>query len=133
MTEKRILILEDDHERHESFLKRLDGIEIVITEKADECIRPLANEDWTALFLDHDLGGEQMVASGPGTGYEVACWLEEHKDRQPPIIFIHSLNNQGAPKMQAALPKAKWVPGLWLADDLSDIWKLLPKEAENMA
>jgi len=36
----------------------------------------------TILFLDHDLGGKQMVASGNNTGYEVAKWLSKKQSEK---------------------------------------------------
>jgi CheY-like chemotaxis protein len=128
MSDKRILILEDDHQRHSKFKSALIGNYVIIVETVEECVGLLSSESWDALFLDHDLGGDQMVASGPGTGYEVACWLEERPHKRPPIIIIHSLNNQGAPKMQAALPGSVLAPGAWMAEDLPRFWEILSKK-----
>lgn len=82
----------------------------VIVETAKEAIDELGKNSWDIVFLDHDLGGSEMVASGPGTGYEVAKWLENNSDKQPPEIVIHSFNPEGARKMKAALPSAKVEP-----------------------
>jgi CheY-like chemotaxis protein len=128
MSDKRILILEDDHYRHLAFEKALVGNYVKIVETAQECIALLKDESWGALFLDHDLGGEQMVESGDGTGYEVACWLEEYTQRIPPLVIIHSLNPGGAAKMNAALPGSMVVAGAWLAEDLPRLWELLPED-----
>lgn len=107
----KTLILEDDPERHSAFLE-MDP-EAVIVETVKGAIRYLETETWDRLFLDHDLGGAQMVASGPGTGYEVAVWLEEHPDRQPKWIYLHSLNPAGRARMKQALPKAQERPWVW--------------------
>ena len=66
--------------------------------------------------MDHDLGGKIYVESGPGTGYEVACWLEdpENKGHVPDHIVLHSLNTVGRKKMNMALPQAVDCPGAWL-------------------
>jgi len=114
-----ILILEDDHERHKAFIKSLIGANVVIVETATDAIQELSKKVWDYLFLDHDLGGEQMVASGPGTGYEVAVWLEQYPDKQPENIIIHSFNPTGALKMKQALPKAIIRPGCWDTISLS--------------
>jgi len=108
-----VLVLEDDARRHLAFTRKLIGTNLQIVETAAEAIGLLEERDWDYLFLDHDLGGQQMVESGPGTGYEVAVWLEEHEDRQPPNIVIHSFNPDGAKKMHDALPKAIVAPGCW--------------------
>ncbi len=108
-----ILILEDDKERHKAFLKSLIGANVVIVETAREAITKLSNYSWDYLFLDHDLGGKQMCASGLETGYEVSKWLEQNPDKQPPNIIIHSFNPIGAENMKKALPKAMLSPGCW--------------------
>lgn len=111
-SDTRILILEDDPERHRAFRKRLCDPVIVTT--AAECIRLLEAEDWDECYLDHDLGGRVYVESGPGTGYEVACWLEANPARMPKRVVLHSLNPAGRARMKAALPDAYDRPGVWL-------------------
>jgi CheY-like chemotaxis protein len=108
-----ILILEDDRNRQRIFIERLIGTNAVIVETVEAAIDLLSSQDWDYLFLDHDLGGEQMVPSGPGTGYEVAKWLAENPSRQPPNIIIHSYNPAGAQNMHGVLPNAVVSPGCW--------------------
>jgi len=111
----RILILEDDHNRHTQFRHKFKGYDLTIVETAKECIDELkAKTHFDALFLDHDLGGQQMVESGDNTGYEVAKWLEENPEYQPNEIYLHSLNPYGRRNMKAALPKAFEAPLLWV-------------------
>lgn len=112
----RILILEDDPARLTLMREALDhvsGLEIVHVEKASEAIEKLSSEVFDVVTLDHDLGGQQMVKSGPGTGYEVACWLENNPDAHRGQTWIHSLNPVGRYKMSQALPEALVVPGWW--------------------
>lgn len=122
----RILILDDDPHpddpdnfskagqfRIKAFKKKFIGHVVKWVRTAEQAIDELANNDWDVLFLDHDLGGEIYVDSGPGTGYEVAVWLEKNPDRQPPQIFLHSLNSVGRQNMQAALPNATQTPFAW--------------------
>ena len=102
-----ILVLEDDPERHRHFRRGLFGHSLTIVEKAEEAIAHLQRtKSWDAVFLDHDLGGETYVASGPGTGYEVACWLEENPLHLPTLVICHSLNYAGREKMLRALESA---------------------------
>jgi CheY-like chemotaxis protein len=118
----RILILEDDRDRTVLFRRNLIGHDVRIVATATEAIRLLETEIWDALFLDHDLGGSAYVPSGPGTGYEVACWLEEHVDRRPARIRVHSFNDPGRKKIMAALPGAEECPGCWVsAVELSEL------------
>lgn len=109
----RILILEDDPNRHRAFKTNFAPHEICITENSKECIQLLVDENWDMLFLDHDLGGQQMVESGENTGYEVAIFLEEHYMFRPATVVIHSFNPIGARKMSQALPSATVMPGAW--------------------
>ena len=119
----RILVLEDDLERHAHFQKNMGvGNTLVTLEKADETIAKLKEEKWDMLFLDHDLGGKIMQESGPGTGYEVACWLEEFPQYTPEVVIIHSLNIYGAKKMQAAVKGSYLIPGVWFFTDLLEEW-----------
>ncbi len=108
-----VLILEDDENRQARFKQTLAGCKISIVETATDAILQLTLNDWDYLFLDHDLGGQQMVESGPGTGYEVAKWLEENPDHKPANIVIHSFNPVGARKMHRALPGSLLHPGCW--------------------
>lgn len=78
--------------------------ELYTAQTAKEAIDYLINfpGPWDLVSLDHDLGGQHYVPSGPGTGYEVACWIEEH---QPIInkIVLHTFNAIGAERMAMAL------------------------------
>lgn len=100
----RILILEDNKERCKIFRKELVGHEYFITEFASEAIEKLTESEWDYLFLDHDLGGEVFVTKTENTGYQVALWLEEHKERHPKTIYLHSMNSNGRARMKQALP-----------------------------
>ena len=71
----------------------------------------LENKDIvTHISLDHDLGPEEA-----GTGYDVACWIEERyytdADWIAPQWAIHSSNPVGRQRMSAALRRLqqfKW-------------------------
>lgn len=110
----KALILEDDHNRMSQMHTKMIGIaHLTIVETANEAIAALTDDSWDLLSLDHDLGGEEMVDSGPGTGYEVACWLENNPHKQPAVIWIHSLNPVGRNRMSQALPDAQQKPLWW--------------------
>ena len=74
----KILILDDDWNRHKQFKKRFVGATTHHVETVGQCILALQMSCWDALFLDHDLGGQQMVESGDNTGYAVAVWLRDN-------------------------------------------------------
>lgn len=109
----KILILDDDENRHKEFNKRLIGHSVKNVYWAQQTIKALEEEVWDCVFLDHDLGGEIYVRSGPNTGYEVAKWLSENPDKQPKRIIIHSFNSVGAANMKSLLPNAELIPGAW--------------------
>jgi Response regulator receiver domain. len=92
----RILVLDDSKERLQAFQRKLIGHNVVTIMTASEAIQELENSFFDYVFLDHDLSDQQMVPSGPGTGYEVAQWLAEHVEKQPLNIVIHSFNPVGA-------------------------------------
>jgi CheY-like chemotaxis protein len=112
----RILILDDDLIRHRHFKENYMHHVLTLVTTVQETIHNLMQHDYDAIFLDHDLGGQQMVASGghEPTGYDVAVWLNANQDRCPPLVYIHSFNPEGALKMQKLLPHAILVPGLWM-------------------
>jgi len=110
----KILILEDDPVRWKHFKQALAGHELIITEHTKEAIELLSKNMFEVLFLDHDLGGLQMVASGDGTGYEVAKWLNEHPERIPKEVYLHSLNPAGRANMKQMIPGAVEAPFAWL-------------------
>jgi len=110
----RILILEDDPNRHVRFRRNLIGAEITIVDQAQDAIELLKTKEWDLLCLDHDLGGKIHVdSSEPNTGYAVAKWLEENPKFQPKEIILHSLNPVGRENMKKCLPNAKEIPCAW--------------------
>lgn len=102
----KILVLEDDHIRHISFMKNLSDHDLDIVETSKEAIKKLQDNDYDVLFLDHDLGGKIMTPSGENTGYEVAQWLSNNPDRMPKQIYLHTLNPVGQQNMKNVLPNA---------------------------
>lgn len=111
----KILVLEDDPVRHISFRKNLADHDLDIVTTSKEAIQKLQDDElYDALFLDHDLGGKVMVASGDGTGYEVAKWLESNPFAKPEKIYLHTMNPVGQQNMKQALPEAIIAPFLTL-------------------
>ena len=113
-----ILILDDDKIRHTQFAKKYASENLIHVYTSTEAIEALKTQKFDYVFLDHDLGGEQMVSSGDGTGYEVAEWIANNEDSRPSkTVILHSLNPPGRANMCSVL-KAKGVrvmesPFLW--------------------
>lgn len=122
----KILILEDDPVRQKAFKAWLNpDHDVYIVATAQECIAhldtPIDGRIWkmfNVLFLDHDLGGEQNVPSGPGTGYEVAQWLVDHPDKIPGQVIVHSMNPVGNSNIvqliSRVFPGVESAPGCWV-------------------
>ncbi len=94
MKQLKILFLDDDLERHKQ-VRSLMTYDAAYTVK--DATDLLQKNEYDLVFLDHDLGGLQMVESeGPEeTGYTVAKWMAEHKPVVEDVV-LHSLNPGGA-------------------------------------
>jgi len=110
----KMLVLEDNEDRIKVFKEALIKHDVDYTDSSKEAIELLKKNPYVTIFLDHDLGGKEMVMSGENTGYEVAKFLSEHKSLMPKQVIIHSLNGVGSSNMKRALPNALVVPGIWL-------------------
>ena len=99
----RVLFLDDNERRCESFLATCrPATACTVVTTAQAAIEALGNTVYDVVFLDHDLGGAAMAASGPGTGYEVAQFIAE-MDNRPRTVIIHSWNPAGAQAMRRCL------------------------------
>ncbi|HEY0170107.1 MAG TPA: cyclic-phosphate processing receiver domain-containing protein [Pyrinomonadaceae bacterium] len=106
----RILIVEDDEARCAWFRARLEGSELDVTCDVRQAVAWLAERDYRAVLLDHDLSEEHYFSSEPDderTGYAVARWLAENPTAQrDALIVVHSLNYTGARRMVEVLRDA---------------------------
>ena len=110
-----ILILEDNPERQKVFRKELSRnyqVTIVDTvELAKQSVEEAEkNQDqFHVIFIDHDLGGEEMVDSREAnTGYQFALWLAENEIESQ--FITHSLNPYGAENIKMTLDGCVKVP-----------------------
>ena len=119
----RILILDDDDSRHTQFKRNFIGYLLTCVHTSQEAIDHLQNNEYDAVFLDHDLGGKVYVDSfgDESTGYTVAKWLSENPSRKPRAIYIHSFNPVGAARMQSILPDSILAPGLWTVNNTTRV------------
>lgn len=69
---------------------------------ASEAISLLATNAFLEVSLDHDLGPESA-----GTGYEVACWIEEaamnDQEFTVPTVYVHTANPSAKVRMNLAV------------------------------
>ena len=108
----KILILDDDHLRHESFTIAFpEAVHVWTVEEFQEAY---GAGGWDLLYLDHDLNdfGIKSTAEGYGgrvelTGADVASWVARLPvDMQPKEVIIHSWNPAGALNMLNVLRDA---------------------------
>lgn len=102
----RIFILEDDSQRNRLFREALFYTDATFTTSYGEA-RNAFVPPYDILFLDHDLGGEQMVGSDiENTGATFARWMPAWSGEGfPPTVIVHSYNPSGAQTMHAELVK----------------------------
>ena len=108
----KILILEDDLERHITFRRKLLNYELTIVDNVKSAIEEYKKIPyWNAIFIDHDLGQRVYVPSEEeNTGYQFAKFLSTQKIDERTVIVCHSMNSVGAQKIQEALPRTVRIP-----------------------
>jgi CheY-like chemotaxis protein len=99
-----VFLLDDDRRRHRWFSKRFDGDELDIAENVEEAKELLAENNYDAIFLDHDLLPHHYESNDHDdfatTGYAVAEWLYENKNLQrAATIIVHTRNADAAIRM----------------------------------
>jgi len=106
---KRVFVLEDDPNRISWFVDQFKKYDYKydITQDVKLAKHLLTTEKFDMIFLDHDLGGQQMVDSDdPNTGYQVAKVIPNSINHETHII-IHSYNPTGSAKMEELLRVAR--------------------------
>jgi CheY-like chemotaxis protein len=98
----RVLVLDDEAERHRAFADVLEGCEVQHVLTASEAKVALIEEDiFDLVCLDHDLGATSRRSN---TGMAVAEFItRDMRDKIPGHVLIHSNNVVAAERMQAEL------------------------------
>lgn len=96
-----VFLLDDDTRRHRWFIKRFDGDDLDIAENVEEAKELLAESNYDAIFLDHDLLPHHYESNDHDdfaqTGYAIAEWLDERRDLQrAATIVVHTRNADAA-------------------------------------
>jgi CheY-like chemotaxis protein len=119
----KILVLDDDLNRLKIFRERLEKQGVLnanYVETADEAIEYLMiNPDYDYIFLDHDLGGTQMVWSETNCGMNVVDYMIANGYPNMKVnVGVHSYNGPRGQEMTARLKDAgyivQYIPGVWL-------------------
>lgn len=109
MTEPRILVLEDSNERLIWFRMATIGFVVDYALTAEQAIQLLTENEYTQIFLDHDLNDDHMMSyfrdeplgkHDETTGFAVAKFLGTSPDvSRGAEIIVHSINPEGAKRM----------------------------------
>lgn len=113
----KILILEDDLERIKHFGKKLKQV-FDFSDDAKVAIEWLKKDEYDYIYLDHDLGGEQMAWDEENCGMTVAKYIEQNPLPKKTKVIIHSFNVYRAQQMQRIIPGSLYIPGVWLQEGL---------------
>jgi response regulator RpfG family c-di-GMP phosphodiesterase len=95
-----VMLLDDDERRHRWFKKRFNGDDLSIAVNVEEAKKLLAENNYDAIFLDHDLLPHHYESNHhddfDNTGYAVVKWLNERVDLQRAATFIVHTRNADA-------------------------------------
>ena len=99
-----VMLLDDDKRRHRWFDKRFQGDGLDIAETVDEAKVLLSENNYDAIFLDHDLLPHHYESNDhddfASTGYAIAEYLNERADLQrAATIIVHTRNADAAIQM----------------------------------
>ena len=108
----KILVLEDDSIRIETFKEKLKKEDVDYVEHACDAVNLLKTNTYDFIFLDHDLNGTQMEYQSEDCGTVVAKYMFENKIDIPTII--HSYNLPASVNMSAMIKSSIYVAGIWM-------------------
>jgi len=99
--EIRVMVLDDDRRRHRWFAKRFRGDFVDFAETVAEAKAFLEDEDYDAIFLDHDLLPHHYESNShndfENTGLAIAEFLNDHPSLQSgATIIVHTRNADAA-------------------------------------
>lgn len=107
----KIFILEDNEHRMIKFRRELIGHEIDHAVTVEEGTSLVVANKYDLIFLDHDLGGEEMVDSFQNnTGYKLAEFIASFTPNKKTPCVVHSCNSAGADNIVRVLPHAVKLP-----------------------
>lgn len=110
----KVLVVEDNSFRVKKFKSELIGCSVDYTDNAYEAIVLCKEIQYDLVFLDHDLGGREMVSSDDeNTGFQVAKNMKGTINEST-FTVIHSANPVGAANMQKELPQALTISFIFL-------------------
>ncbi len=107
----RVFILEDNGSRVVKFKRELIGNRVDHAETLPAGREMIRDNEYDLIFLDHDLGGMEMVdSSEEDTGYHLAVLIAADDRNSGTPCIVHSCNPAGADNIVSVLPHAVKVP-----------------------
>lgn len=107
----RVFILEDNKCRMTKFRSELIGHQVDHAKTVQDGTSLVMANKYDLIFLDHDLGGEEMVDSAnSNTGYQLAEFIASFTPNKETPCVVHSCNPGGANNITRALPHAIKMP-----------------------
>jgi len=102
----KILILEDDGNRVNTFIEKFYTHDLTIIENSYNAMDLLDEVVFDCIFLDCDLGDDN------GSGSDISAFLQSHPSNlnNKATIIIHSWNSPAAKNMLRDIPYAHWIP-----------------------
>jgi CheY-like chemotaxis protein len=111
----RILVLDDDLDRHDLFRKVLSRHKALLVQTVAACIEALKETKYDLVYLDHDLADFCAENKIPGmygsqelTGVDVARFMANDLpiEQRPKEVVVHSWNPDGAKRIVDTLKDA---------------------------
>lgn len=104
-----VLVLEDNDQRMKWFRRRVPWLTHATRPyEVQEALRRI--DEFSVLFLDHDLGETVGWAPNAPNGVDAADIIFSLKRDTTQDIIIHSINAGGAARMNKILPAARQIP-----------------------
>lgn len=117
MAKLKVFVLDDSQHRLDIFAKKLKKHDVDLVKTSKQAISKLKKNKYDFIFLDHDLGGKQMVWDEDNCGMQVVDYIIKSKKHKESIIYIHSYNAPRAKEMTKRLKDNKYhatyLPGAW--------------------
>jgi len=128
----RVFLLDDDPRRHEWFKSRFHGDTLDIAETVEQAKQLLSENDYDAIFLDHDLLPHHYESNDhndyENTGYAIAEFLDKNPGLQrAATIIVHTRNADAAIPMVQKLRESgrhvEYVPFPMLNVKIKHYWR----------
>lgn len=117
----KILVLDDDNNRLQIFKNNLENklksFDNDYATNAKQAINYLQNNEYSYVFLDHDLDQQQMSWNEDNCGMTVVDWILNNNYNKHSSFIVHSWNIRRGQEMVDKLKNGGYTvihqPGIW--------------------